>query len=244
MYRSLALLCFWLTTSNLAAQSLTRRTYEGTINAKIPIVLTLTQDGGVLFGTVTYKKRGVPIATVGSLTEGNLFLQELMPNGEVTGVYSLQPMGSGWVGTWSAPKRDAKELAVILEETAKTSVITKPLSDLTGTYYYAFGKEEGSGELKLVQASSTKITIAVSAVTGAPAHNMATIEKTTLSLKGNKAVYENDDFGKCKLLLTFGEKSVRVDYLDGAYECGFGHNASAVGSYVRINASKPAFDEP
>ncbi|MPR34958.1 hypothetical protein [Salmonirosea aquatica] len=243
MYRLLVLLSFWLFTSSLLAQSLTQRTYEGTINTKIPIILTLTQDGEALFGTVVYKKKGIPITVVGSLTAGNLFLHELMRNGEVTGLYSLEPKGTGWTGTWSAPQRDAKDFTVALKETAKTSVPAKLLPNLTGTYYYAFGKEEGSGELKVVQASPTKITIAVSAVTGGPAYNIATLEKTTLALKSNKAVYENDDFGKCKLLFTFGENTVRVDYLDGAYDCGFGHNASAAGSYVRINARKPEFEE-
>ena len=243
MYRFLVLLSFGLLASSLSAQPLTKRTYEGTINAKIPIVLTLTQDGESIFGTVVYKKKGIPITIVGSLTEGNLFLHELMHNGEVTGLFSLEPKGNGWVGTWSAPKRDAQDLTVALKQTATTSVPRKPLPDLTGTYYYAFGKEGGSGELKVVQVNPTKITIAVSAVTGGPSYNMATIEKTTLSLKGNKAVYQNEDFGKCKLLLTFGENTVQVDYLDGAYECGFGHNASAAGSYIRINASKPTFEE-
>ncbi len=148
MSRFLALLGFWFITSNLAAQSLTRRTYEGTINNKIPIVLTLTQDGEALFGNVVYKKKGIPITVAGNLTEGNLFLQELMPNGEVTGVYSLEPRGNGWAGTWNAPKRDAKELTVSLAETVKTAVAARPLSNLTGTYYYYFGKEEGSGELQ------------------------------------------------------------------------------------------------
>jgi hypothetical protein len=243
MHRSLALLVFWLFTSSLSAQSLTKRTYEGTINAKIPIVLTLTQDGASLFGTLIYRKKGIPITVVGSQTEGNMFLHELMRDGEVTGLFSLEPKGIGWTGTWSAPKRDAKDFTVALKETAKTAVAAKPLPDLTGTYYYSFGEDEGSGEVRVVQTSPTKITIAVEAITGAPGYNMASVEKTVLRLKGNKAVYANDDFGKCRLLFTFGENTVRVDYLDGAYECGFGHNASASGSYVRTNASKPTFEE-
>ena len=243
MNRFVPLLFLLLFSVNLSAQSLTQRTYEGTLNAKIPIILTITQDGDALFGTVVYKKKGVPITVVGNLTEGNIFLHELMRDGTVTGIYSLEPKGSGWQGTWRAPKRDAKELVVSLKETARTSVVPKSLPTLTGTYAYSFGHEAGSGELKVVQESPTKITIAVDAVTGAPAYNMATIEKTSLILKGNKAVYKNEDFGTCKLLFTFGENTVRVDYVEGAYECGFGHNASASGSYVRTNASKPTFEE-
>jgi hypothetical protein len=243
MNRFLLLLCLCLFCVSISAQSLTQRTYEGTINAKIPIVLTVLPDGEAVFGTVVYKKKGVPITVVGNLTEGNLFLQELMPDGTATGIYSLESKGTGWTGSWSAPKRDARELAVVLKETTKTTVPTKPLPNLTGTYSYSFGEEGGSGGLEVLQTSPTKITIAVEAITGAPSYNMASIEKTTLILKGNKAEYKNDDFGQCRLLFTFWENTVRVDYLDGAYECGFGHNASASGSYVRINASKPTFEE-
>lgn len=243
MNRFVLLLCSCLFSVSLSAQSLTQRTYEGNLNAKIPIVLTVTPDGEAVFGTVVYKKKGVPITVVGSLVEGNLFLHELMPDGTVTGIYSLEPKGKDWAGTWTAPKRNAKELAVVLKETAKIPTPTKPLPNLTGTYAYSFGEEGGSGSLKVVQINPTKITISVDAVTGAPAYNMATIGKTTLTLKGNKAVYKNEEFGACKLLFTFGENTVRVDYLDGAYECGFGHNASASGSYVRINASNPTFEE-
>ncbi len=243
MSRFLPLLCLCLFSLSLSAQSLTQRTYEGTINAKIPIVLTVLPDGEAVFGTVVYKKKGVPITLVGSLTEGNLFLQELMPDGAVTGIYSLEPKESGWTGSWSVPKRDAKELAVVLKETTKTTAPTKLLPNLTGTYVYSFGEEAGSGELKAMHTSPTKITIAVEAISGAPSYNMATIEKTTLTLKGNTALYTNEEFGKCRLLFTFGENTVRVDYVDGAYACGFGHNASASGSYVRINASKPTFEE-
>lgn len=243
MNRCIPLLCLLLLSVSLSAQSLIQRTYEGTLNAKIPIILTITQEGEALFGTVVYKKKGVPIKVVGSLTEGNVFLHELLRDGTVTGIYSLEPKGSGWTGIWRAPKRDAKELVVSLKETVKASIISKPLPTLTGTYAYSFGEEAGSGELKVVQGSPTKIMISVDAVTGAPAYNMATIEKTTLTLKGNKAVYKNDEFGTCKLLFTFGENAVRVDYVDGAYECGFGHNASASGSYVRTNAGKPTFEE-
>lgn len=68
------------------------------------------------------------------------------------------------------------------------------------------------------------------------------IEKTDLLLKGNKAIYETDEYGKCKLQFTFGENVLEVDYLDEAYECGFGHSASAAGSYIRTNAGKPTFE--
>lgn len=226
------------------AQPLTKRTYEGTINANIPIVLTLTQDGQALFGTVVYKKKGIPLPVVGKLEEGTMFLHELMGNGNVTGIYSLSSKAGAWTGSWSAPKRDAKEMKVALQEAGKTSEPSRPLADVTGTYAYSFGKDQGLGEVLVQQLSSNKIILSANAVTAAPAYNMAVIEKITLSLRGNRAIYQTSDFGNCKMQFTFRNNTIQVDYLDRAYECGFGHNASVAGNYIRTKTTRPTFETP
>ncbi|MBU1819974.1 MAG: hypothetical protein KKG00_00480 [Bacteroidetes bacterium] len=234
-------LLFALFFFDLSAQTLTKRTYEGTISHTIPITITLTQDGQSISGTVVYKKKGVPIAVVGKVEEGNLFLHELLKDGSVTGIYSLSPKGTGWAGSWTAPGPYAKDREITLKESSKATVPVSKLANVTGTYAYSFGKEAGSGEVLVQQVSPGKITVAVNAVTGGPAYNIATIEKTTLTLRGNRAVYETHDFGTCKIQFTFGTGTVQVDYLDGAYGCGFGHNASAVGNYIRTSTGKPLF---
>jgi hypothetical protein len=239
---NLLLLC--LITSCLAAQSLTQCTYEGSITGSIPITLTLTQDGQALFGTVVYKKKGVPIRVVGKLESGSLFLHELLDKGAVTGIYSLSKQGQQgeWKGIWNAPKPNAKDLEVTLREVARTTVPRKVQPDLMGTYTYSFGKEAGSGELRVLPSGPGKIALSANAVTGRPAYNMAIIDKITLSLNGNRALYQTREFGNCKLLFTFHEKAVQVDYIDGAYECGFGHNATVAGNYLRTQTAKPIFE--
>jgi len=237
----LILICL-LVSAGLSAQNLTKRTYEGALDGKIPIVLTLTQDGSSLFGTVVYKKKGIPITAVGSLTDGNMFLRELMNDGRVTGLYSLEPQGKGWTGTWGDLKRKGKDYKVTLREIAETTVQKKKLPNLTGTYAYAYPEDGGTGSISVLQTEPGKITIDVDAVRGGPSYNMAEIGKTNIPLKGNKAIYENNEYGKCKLQFTFGENVLEVDYLDEAYECGFGNGASAAGSYVRTKASQPTFE--
>jgi hypothetical protein len=226
---------------DVSAQTLTRRTYEGTISTTIPVTITLTQDGPSVFGTVVYKKKGTPITLVGKVEEGNLFLHELTKEGSVTGIYSLSPKGTGWTGSWNAPGPNARERTISLKEIAKATVPMPKVANVTGTYVYSFGKDAASGELLVQQVNPGKITVAVNAVTGGPAYNIATIEKSTLTLRGNRAVYETHDFGTCKIQFTFGVGTVQVDYLDGAYGCGFGHNASAAGNYIRTSTSKPVF---
>ena len=243
MRQSLILLSLLLATASLPAQNLTKSTYEGSLDGKVPIVLTLTQDGSTLFGTVVYKKTGTPITIVGNITDGSMFLHELANDGGVTGMYTLDPEGKGWTGSWGDMKREGKDYEVALRETAKSTVPPKKLPDLTGTYAYRYPEDGGAGQIKVLQTTSGEITIDVDAVRGGPSYNMARIEKIVIPLNGNKAIYENDEYGKCKLQFTFGENVLEVDYLDEAYECGFGHGASAAGSYIRVNAEKPAFEE-
>ena len=39
------------------SQNLTQKVFEGTLNKKIPVIITLTFDNDVVFGSVIYKKR-------------------------------------------------------------------------------------------------------------------------------------------------------------------------------------------
>ncbi len=238
---SLSLLFAFFICLNLSAQTLTKRAYEGTISHSIPIAITLTQDGHSVFGTVVYKKKGTPITLVGKVEEGTLFLHELTRDGSVTGIYSLSPKGTGWTGSWNAPGSSARERTITLKEISKATIPVPKLANVTGTYAYSFGNEAGSGELLVQQLNPGKIIVAVNAVTGGPAYNIATIEKHTLALRGNRAIYENHDFGTCKIQFTFSAGAVQLDYLDGAYGCGFGHNATAAGNYIRTSTGKPLF---
>lgn len=217
--------------------------YEGTINDKTAIVLTLTRNGESVFGNVAYKDTNAPITILGSMSAKSARFQEVKNDGSITGIYSLEPTTDGWQGTWTAPTRDAENQKVVLKLTSQTKVPAEPLPDLTGTYQYSYGEEAGSGEIKVVQISPDRIEFAVSAVTGGPAYNVAQLQKMALELKGNQALYENKEFGKCRLRFVFVPNGIVVDYVDEAYECGFGNAATAAGSYIRTNAQKPTFEE-
>ncbi len=236
-----AFLCF-IFSVNLSGQERIQKTFEGTINGTIPVVLTLTQDGSAVFGNVVYKKKGIPITVVGNINEGMLFANELMADGIVTGTYSGEIKGETIAGSWFAPKNNSKELKLNLRQTGSGNAARKALPDLTGTYFYSFGKDNGSGELKIIQSDPSKITLSFDCINGPPAYNMAMINKTALKLNGNVAVYENNEFGKCKIKLVFEANTVQVDYVGDAYECGFGNAASVVGNYIKIKNNKPVFE--
>lgn len=221
----------------VTAQELTERVFEGTINGKIPVKLTLVSDGEVAYGSVVYTKKGVPISVVGTLENGNFFLNELLPNGQVSGVYSGTTKADSMVGMWSAPKIDAKELPLDLRLLQQKSVKRPALKNVAGTYAYAFGKDGSVGNMRVAQPKPGQISVSFDNVTGAPARNQATISKTTLKLVNNQAVYSSSEFGKCKFTITFLENGARVSYTDEAYQCGFGNAATVTGNYIRTKTN-------
>jgi hypothetical protein len=236
-----AFLCIFLS-SNSLAQNRTQKIFEGTINTTILVQLSLTQSGSAVFGNVVYKKKGIPITVAGTFSDNTYFLHELMPDGTVTGLYSAEAKGNSVTGIWSSPRPNAKELKLSLTQTGTSEIPIKPLGTLTGTYNYSFGKDGGTGQLQIVQNNPGSIIIAFDCVNGPPAYNMALINKTTLKLNGNQALYETKEYGNCKIRLVFDANIVQVDYLGEAYDCGFGNAASVVGNYIKTNSSKPVFE--
>lgn len=225
------------------SQTITQKTFDGHINGKIPIILTLNLDGGTVLGNVVYKKKGIPISVIGSQSKNTLFFHELMPDGQVTGIYSAELKGDKITGTWNAIKPNAKDLSLALSKTQEQSIPRKVLKSVTGTYRYSFGEDGGAGEMLVQQIGNDKIAISFNNVTAAPAYNLASIEKTVLKYANNQAIYSNQEYGKCKFKITFLENGARVDFMEDAYDCGFGHNASTEGNYIRVNSSVPKFEE-
>ena len=64
------------------------------------------------------------------------------------------------------------------------------------------------------------------------------------TIEGNVATLIPEDTKGCKFTMTFlrGKLEVKQDGAD--YECGFGHNVNATGTYKRIRSGKPKFQPP
>jgi len=62
------------------------------------------------------------------------------------------------------------------------------------------------------------------------------------TIVGNVATFIPGDTTKCKITLTFLDKSKMVVTQEGLdAECGFGHNVMASGTYRRVKAGQPKF---
>ncbi len=65
----------------------------------------------------------------------------------------------------------------------------------------------------------------------------------TATIVGDTAVYEDNEFGQCKITIKFvkaGTIEVEQEGTDG--NCGFGFNVNASGSYKKSSRAKPKFE--
>ncbi len=217
------------------------RTYEGAVNDKYPVSLTLTTHDNLAYGTLIYKRSGVPIRVVGTLESGSLLLHEFDTKSGITGIFNGQASAKGYLGSWFSPKSNGKELTFSLTRTSEKPAPAPASFDPTGTYTYSFGKEAGAGQLYVQQKAGGQVVVAMEGNRGAPSYNMATVEKTTLKLRGNQAVYSSKEYGKCTIKLTFFEEGASVVYVGDEYECGFGNAATVTGNYVKTSSNAPTF---
>lgn len=223
-----------------AQTKVSQQSYDGFINNKIPISLSLTVDANLVYGTLIYKKVGQPIKVIGTVEQANLLLHEFDAKAEITGIYYGEKKGDEVSGTWSSPS--GKELSFSIKKTATVALEKPEVKSVTGSYAYNFGKDGGTGNL-YVQQIKDKIIVEMQAVKGPPSYNQAIIEKTSLKLVGNEAIYENNEFGKCRLKISFFEGGANIIYLNEAYDCGFGNAASVVGNYLKFDNKAPKFEQ-
>jgi hypothetical protein len=64
------------------------------------------------------------------------------------------------------------------------------------------------------------------------------------TIEGTVATFVPPDTQNCKITMTFSPGKMVVKQEGGDFECGFGHNVYATGTYRRIKAGKPKFEEP
>ncbi len=225
---------------SFAQTKLTKQSYEGLVN-KFPVSLSLTFDANLVYGTLIYKRVGQPIKVIGSLENESFSLHEFGEKAEITGMFYGTKKGDEISGSWSSPS--GKEMKFSVKKTASSNIEKNELTSTTGSYAYSFGKDGGTGNMYVQQVAKDKIIVEIQAVKGPPSYNQAIIKKTFLKLVRNEAIYENNEFGKCLLKITFFEGGANIIYLNEAYDCGFGNAASVVGNYFKFDRIAPQFEK-
>jgi len=125
-------------------------------------------------------------------------------------------------------------------------------SEATGTFRMEFtGKYKGTyNEIRLLPLGKGKIKMAFDLVypfidgAGEMSANIGQAEGIG-TIDADVAVYENNEYGECRIVLKFIRPGViKVSSDDGDFACGFGHNVSAAGTYKRTSKMKPKFEDP
>lgn len=124
-------------------------------------------------------------------------------------------------------------------------------SEVTGTFKMSFiGKKykDFTNDLQIQALGKGKLKIAFDLVypytmnNGEVSVNMGSLMGEA-SIVGDTAIYESEEFGKCKITIKFvrpGEVKVTQDAED--FSCGFGHNVMASGTYKKTSSAKPKFE--
>ena len=121
-------------------------------------------------------------------------------------------------------------------------------AEVTGTFEKKFtGRFKGtSSEIKIASTGKGKLHVAMSLIYPYmygkdPIANMGELDGEA-TISGDKAIYQSAEFGKCRIEIKFvkvGVIKVTQEGMDS--DCGFGHNVTADGTYVRTSSRKPRF---
>jgi hypothetical protein len=63
-------------------------------------------------------------------------------------------------------------------------------------------------------------------------------------IDGNVATFKPPDFERCEITIVFLPGKLKVVQAGTDFECGFGHNVMATGTYKKIRSGKPKFEPP
>ena len=63
-------------------------------------------------------------------------------------------------------------------------------------------------------------------------------------IDGNIASFKPPDTDRCEITLVFLRGKLKVEQSGSDFECGFGHNVNATGTYRKIRSGKPKFEPP
>ena len=63
------------------------------------------------------------------------------------------------------------------------------------------------------------------------------------TIEGDTAVYSSTEFGDCTITIKFVRPgTIKVTQSGADFDCGFGHNVTADGTYKKMSSKKPKFE--
>ncbi|MDL2216646.1 hypothetical protein LJB81_02790 [Desulfovibrio sp. OttesenSCG-928-M14] len=225
-----------------------RHAWQGAINDKIPVSIWCEIRDGLIVGELVYTntKEKKPIRLLGTVeADGELRMQEMLPDGLISGLIGGKITQGSFEGAWSAPgklvtKGNNHEYIEGKSYHLRLSNATLPHTPfhwehdpnaLAGKYAYSYGKDMNYGVIALVRAEGQKMNCSIDSSSSAPSYNMAQTSFTT-GAAGDRILYEEDASCAFEILLFNGFLVTR--YLEGKTCDGwFGRGTTVEGIFVK-----------
>jgi len=216
--------------------------WQGKLGENIPVFLHFQKHKNLIVGEITYlntkAKKPIPLIGRKYSKSGLLYLNEFTEGGIITGVWMLTPQGDSLTGHWYAPYSDEQyRVAVVKQDTLMSSLsISTHSQHISGEYEYHYGEKGPQGTWRIKRLDEHHITIKASAVTSAPARNLAYVSTDTVRIDNHQFVYKVGMDSDCKIVMqgTFYKVFLKVNYInDEPCRYYFGHNATLEGIFYK-----------
>jgi hypothetical protein len=196
------------------------KSFEGTINGKYGIIMTLTKNANNLNGTYTYKSQGTPIKISGTIDDNsNLTINEFNDKGNMTGIFKGQLSSNNIIGQWTKPDGSKTMPFSISESQNSETTIAKTesnnsddYSNWTGTYVDEFKRTlkitgpASDGAVKFELTPQNSASCAEDVWTG------------TAYLTNSAVANYTEEGSECHFNFTFNPGQIEVH----EYDCGHG----------------------
>lgn len=213
---------------------------HGTIS-DIPATIDLTTDSDFCFGTITYKKTGIPISLSGMVRrdvdiDHMIQLRELSMTGVETGFLEGTFIGNEFNGKWIDPSTD-KERSFTFTIDKVIPYHYHPVPDPGGAYFADYSSSQNPGnkyQLKVVRLSNQNAHFDFSGVNSSPALNIGVLSGS-ISIRENTYYYENKNAGmNCAFKIYFTKDVAIIRTVNNAIECNFGNGVYIDRCYKKL----------
>jgi len=214
--------------------------WTGMVDKSIPVLLHYQMFDSLLVGELVYlgnTKRN-PVTIIGELDELNEHrVLEFDRNGNISGIISGIPKENNWLGTWFSPKTrneyslDLKRIDTLINLPSQAVAA----ADITGHYYYQYGRKGQKGVLKVRRLPEDKLEFSILSLTDEPARNIALIDTDTVICKGTSFAYSVPFTDDCQVKVQFYKEFAHIRYTKSDCMGAFGHNASLEGIFYKTD---------
>ncbi|WP_257666873.1 hypothetical protein [Parapedobacter tibetensis] len=138
-----------------------------------------------------------------------------------------------YLASCTSPQKSENNSQDSVQHIEQSATLSKT-TELAGTYSYGEDPEkEPTGNMMIYPKDDTTVLFNIDLNVGPPSYNSGQLFDT-LTIKNNQAIYYKKEDGSdngCKWQIDFLGDAITIKTLDNAYDCGFGGNVFADGTY-------------